>query len=126
MERGSEHRDAAADARARAAYRERLTELREELAEAERRRDLGARERLEEELDWIEGALGRSDWLAPDRSSRARKAVYNRIQAAVRRIDSALPALGRHLRNSIRTGVTCVYSPESPVTWTIHASAPGE
>jgi len=117
--RGSEHRDAAADPQARAAYRVRLAELREELAEAERRHDLGARERLQEELDWIEDALGRSDWLAPDRGSRARKAVYNRLQAAIRRIDVRLPALGRHLRNSIRTGTTCVYSPESPVRWIV-------
>ena len=120
-ERGSEHREAVADARARAAYRERLAELREELEEVVRRNDLGARERLQEEQDWLLGALGRSEWLAPDRASRARKAVYNRLRAAIRRIDAALPALGRHLRNSIRTGVTCVYSPEAPASWTIRA-----
>lgn len=120
--RSSEHREFASDPRARTAYRQRLAELRDELAEAERRQDLGARARLRQELEWIERVLGSADWLGADRSSRARKAVYNRVQGAIRRIDAQHPALGRHLRNSIRTGTTCVYSPEAPVSWTIGAS----
>lgn len=119
---GSEHREAASDPRALTAYRQRLRELRDELSDAERRHDLGTRERLQQELRWIEGALGGPEWLGPERSSRARKAVYNRLQAAIRRIDAEHPVLGRHLRHSIRTGTTCVYSPEAPVAWTIRAS----
>ena len=36
---------------------------------------------------------------------------------AIGRIDRELPALGSHLRNSVRTGIFCSYRPEQPVEW---------
>jgi hypothetical protein len=52
-----------------------------------------------------------------DPTERARKAVTERIRTALERIGSAHPALGRHLENSIRTGIFCSYRPEAPVDW---------
>jgi len=43
--------------------------------------------------------------------------VAGRIKQAVDRIESVDARLGRHLRNSIRTGTTCSYEPEQPVDW---------
>ena len=54
------------------------------------------------------------DWLV----ERARKAVRRRLNDALTRIESAHPALGRHLRNSVRTGTFCCYAPERDVRWT--------
>jgi hypothetical protein len=48
---------------------------------------------------------------------RARKAVAARIKQAIDRVESVDPRLGRHLRNSIRTGTTCSYEPEGRVEW---------
>lgn len=50
---------------------------------------------------------------------RARRLVALRIRTALDRIDDALPALGRHLRRSIRTGSFCLYEPERPERWKI-------
>jgi len=56
-------------------------------------------------------ATGIGDW--------ARRLVALRIRGALDRIDEALPALGRHLRRSIRTGTFCLYEPERPERWKI-------
>ena len=54
-----------------------------------------------------------------DPTERARKAVTERIRAAIDRAEEAHPALGRHLRNSINTGTFCSYRPETPVEWSL-------
>lgn len=48
---------------------------------------------------------------------RARRLVALRVRTALDRIDDALPALGRHLRRSVRTGTFCFYEPERPERW---------
>ena len=59
----------------------------------------------------------------PDPVERARRAVTARIRLSLDAIDAAHPALGRHLRHSVRTGTFCSYEPEIPTTWPV--SAPG-
>lgn len=56
-------------------------------------------------------------------SERLRKSVSNRIRSAIHAVGEASPAIGAHLRTSIRTGVTCVYDPETPVTWSLETPA---
>ncbi len=50
---------------------------------------------------------------------RARSAVGKRIRAAVEKIHSHHPALGRYLAISVKTGRACIYRPDpmEPVTW---------
>ena len=68
------------------------------------------------ELAGALGLAGRSR--SPgDPVDRARKAVTMRIRAALRTVEAADPALGRHLHNAIRTGRTCVYQPDTDVVW---------
>jgi len=112
------------DPRARTEYRRRLEALRAELADAEARNDPGRIERARTELAWIESELGAAFGLSDRTRSvpsveRARKAVYARIRATIRRIGSEHPLLGRHLEASIQTGVYCVYRPERSVSWEI-------
>jgi len=76
---------------------------------AERTR--GEREWIAAELAAAYGLHGRSR-LTGDPVERARQAVKWRIRHAIGRVEQAHPALGRHLRNSIRTGVFCAYLPE--------------
>ena len=52
-----------------------------------------------------------------DATDRARRLVALRIRTALDQVDRALPALGRHLRRSVRTGTFCCYEPERPERW---------
>jgi hypothetical protein len=126
--RGDGARDLAPDTRARAAYKEALHELEEEIGEAESARDLGRAERARERLERLHAELaatyglgGRQRRAAGSPLERARKAVYNRVHDAIARIDDAHPQLARHLTKAIRTGATCVYLPARPISWDVRA-----
>ncbi|WP_027862964.1 AAA family ATPase [Marmoricola sp. URHB0036] len=111
------------DAPAREAYRARLAELEERLTEAEATGDADASEQATTEREFLLAELGAAYGLggrarrAGDPAERARTTVTSRVRDAIRRIDDALPELGRHLRASVRTGTYCIYAPESPTTW---------
>ncbi len=112
------------DPRAREEYRIRLVELREELEDAEAANDPERAVRARAEMDFLTGELAAAYGLggrprtAGDPNERARKAVTERVRAAIARVSDAHPALGLHLANSIRTGTFCSYRPEAPVDWT--------
>jgi hypothetical protein len=111
------------DAQARAAYRRRLAELEEELADAEAMNDRGRAEKAHAERDFLATelsaavGLGGRPRITGDPRERARKAVTNRVRLAINRVAAVHPALDRHLRHSIRTGVFCSYEPEHPTAW---------
>jgi TolB-like protein len=111
------------DEQAKRAYRNRLREIEAELAEAESANDPGRAGRLEEErerlLDEIRKAtgLGGRDRKMGDSAERARTAVTWRIRHAIKKLETAHPALARHLRLSIKTGVFCSYTPEKETRW---------
>lgn len=116
------------DARAKAAFRERLRELRAEIDEAESFHDLARAERARSERDALESEMRRAAGLAGrDRATgtaveRARVTVSKSIRLALGRIATHAPALGAHLDATVRTGVSCVYVPDprnSP-QWEIH------
>jgi tetratricopeptide (TPR) repeat protein len=113
------------DDRARAAYRQRLTDLDERIADAEADRDDDALARATEERDFLvaelTGAygLGGRPRKAGDPAERARTTVTSRIRDAVSRVERVHPDLGRHLRASVRTGTFCSYSPERLQAWEV-------
>jgi hypothetical protein len=114
------------DAAALAQYRARLSELRAERDDAEARADASARDAADAEIAWIEQELHGSfaSGRGAEFAEKARKAVYNRIRAAIEAIAHVHPELGRHLSHSVRTGVVCVYQPESPPEWQIVLETP--
>jgi len=115
------------DAQAKAAYRNRLVELREELAEAERFNDEGravrARAEIEALTEQLAGAvgLGGRDRVAAADAERARSAVTQGVKAALRKIGEGIPPLGDHLARRIKTGTFCVYTPDPshPLAWAL-------
>jgi hypothetical protein len=115
--------DALLDDEAITALRGRLHALVEEEddADATGDADRSARARAEREaiVDQLASDLGLGGVArsAPDWVERARKAVRRRVDAALKRIEAAHPAAGRHLRRSVRTGVFCSYDPAEPVHW---------
>jgi hypothetical protein len=112
------------DEQGRAEYRRRMRELEEEAQRAEAVGDGARAEAAREELDKLTDAvaaafgLGGRPRKAGHPAERARSAVTWRIRNALSKIDEAHPALGRHLRNSVRTGTFCSYRPEREVEWT--------
>ena len=100
----------ALDAAARRAYEERLRELQGEIDSAEQTNDVGRQARFQEEFDRIVDelsaglGLGGRDREKGSAPEKARQAVTWRIRAAVRKIEAAIPACGRHLQRSVRTG----------------------
>jgi hypothetical protein len=108
------------DQEARARYRNRLLDLRETLAEAESLDDELRASRAREEIEVLSDELARAVGLGGrDRrggaaAERARVAVQRRIRDAIRRIQDALPEVGRHLDWAVRTGSFCCYRPRGP------------
>jgi hypothetical protein len=101
------------------AYRQRLTELDDDLTTAEANSDLALHKRATDEREQLLTELrratrpdGSSRPLANTTAERARKAVSARIRDAIRRITEAHPELGAHLDRSVRTGTTCRYEPD--------------
>jgi hypothetical protein len=106
------------DSRARAEYRQRLSELHAELEEAERNNDIGYAERTRNELDSLTDGLrsalglgGRSRRFTAE-TERARGTVSKSIRVSLERIARSHQELGAHLSTCIRTGYFCAYLPD--------------
>ncbi|NOT58225.1 MAG: adenylate/guanylate cyclase domain-containing protein [Deltaproteobacteria bacterium] len=109
------------DPQARAAYRQRLTELHAELEEAREFHNLGRVENLQDEIEFVMqelvGAVGLRGRARKSASpqERARVNVTRAIRTAIIRVAEALPALGHYLTQTIKTGYGCAYTP-TPTT----------
>lgn len=105
------------DDAALAAYRERITDLEDDLAEAERNADSERATHARIELDAIVDELARTTnrfgRARPFASSRehARTAVQKALRRVLDHISDAAPAFGAALRPAIQTGRTCSYTP---------------
>jgi predicted ATPase len=119
------------DAAARTEYRARLVDLDEEISDADAANDLERASRAREEQHFVLAELGAAVGLGGrprrglDPAERARKAVTWRVRDAIHRIEAAHPALGHHLRRSVRTGSLCMYDPAEPTEWRVELGAAG-
>jgi tetratricopeptide (TPR) repeat protein len=119
---------AALDADAQRAYRRRIADLDEEIAEARRFGDIERAARSECERDFIQRELAASlglagrDRIAASHAERARLNVTRALRTTIQRIQAADPALARHLDATIRTGTFCSYTPDPrvPIEWRCH------
>lgn len=116
--------DAALDRAALTTYRQRLAEIalalddKDECGEEDRMRLESEQESILHRLRADLGMGGRARRLN-DPVERARKAVTARLRDAIRRISAAHPELGRHLDESITTGVHCAYRPLPETPWIV-------
>lgn len=105
------------DARAIAAYKKRLEDLREAEAEATQNNDTHRATRAREEIEALTTELAQGVGLggrgrkAASTAEKARINVRKRILDAITRIREHSPALAKHLERSIRTGTFCSYNP---------------
>ena len=114
------------DAHAKADYKRRLHELREELDEAEQFSAPDRAAKVHDEMNAIAQhlasaiGLGGRDRKTSCDAERARCAVTKRIKQAIQKIGDAIPALGHYLTARIKTGYFCSYNPhpDRSVAWT--------
>jgi len=112
------------DAKAKAAYRRRLEDLRDTLDDAERCNDLERAARARAEMEFIAAELRTAYGLHGSRRStepaeKLRKAVTNCIRDVLRKLQRQHEPLWRHLYASLHTGTFCSYQPERPVAWVV-------
>lgn len=113
------------DSKAREAYRQRLTETEEDIAEAEANNDLhraelarADRQYLIDELRRGVGLNGRARTVGGG-VERARTSTTRSLRYALDRIARHHSSLGEHLARTIRTGTYFAYEPDprAPVNW---------
>jgi predicted ATPase len=106
------------DATAKAAYKRRLEDLREELEEAQGFNDPERASRAQQEIDALVTqlaagmGLGGRDRKAASQAERARVNITKAVKDALKKIEENHVTLGEHLRTAIRTGTFCAYLPD--------------
>ncbi|WP_211163691.1 hypothetical protein [Azoarcus taiwanensis] len=115
------------DSKAREAYRQRLAETEEDIAEAEANNDLhraelarADRQFLVDELCRGVGLNGRARTVGGG-LERARTSATRSLRYALKRIARHHPSLGEHLTRTIHTGTYFIYQPDPrvPLRWKI-------
>src|SRR5262245_27653300 len=123
------------DAQGRAAYKQRLVELTEELEEARRFHDEERVARIADEIDLYERELKTAFRLGDGRCRRAgssaeqaRVNVTKNIARALVLIEAKHASLGRLLKSTIRTGIFCSYQPDPHflVAWSFEGQQPSD
>jgi hypothetical protein len=105
------------DAQAKAEYKRRIKDLRQELNRAEQFNDPQRKSEIQSELQMIGDHLANAVGLggkgrrASSETERARSAVTKCIKKAIEQIGEAIPSLGYHLSARIKTGYFCSYNP---------------
>ena len=111
------------DEKAKKNYKARLLSLQEDLSLAAAHNDYQQSAALQKEYDDILDMLSNSMGLngrtrkSDDPIEKVRSAVTWRIRNSIKKIATIHPALGKHLSNSIKTGIFCSYRPEKNVSW---------
>lgn len=105
------------DEKAMAQYKRRISELQEEIEDAEANNDPERGSRAKEELDFLLAELSASTGLGGrargfnDPAERARVAVTKSIRRAIDRVAEHDRSVADHLRRSVTTGLFCSYTP---------------
>jgi tetratricopeptide (TPR) repeat protein len=113
------------DEQAKTAYRARLRELEDDLAEAASWADPVRAARARQEMQFLTDELAAAVGLGGrarkpgSPAERARVNITRAIRGAVSRIRAHSPALADHLDATIHTGTFCAYTPDprAPITW---------
>jgi len=122
------------DDTAKAAYRRRLSELREELEEAKELGNVERAEKAEQEIDALTSELSRAVGLggrnrrAASASERARQSISKTIKSVVERIAQSDARLGDIFSRCVKTGNFCSYQPDPAleIAWELDAIEPTE
>lgn len=111
------------DDRAREDYRQRISEIDDELRQAERNRDrtqldelIGDKEFILSQLSQATGLFGKKKQMSPE-GKKARDRVRNAIDRAIEKIGKWDSTLAGHLHKSLEFKDLVAYRPEEPTPW---------
>jgi hypothetical protein len=118
------------DAAGRLAYRKRVTQLRDEVADALAAEDDEKAQALQQEIDSLVHALAEAFGLggrerkAGSAAEKSRLNVTRALRAAIAKLSDALPEGGAVLDRRVRTGLFCVYepAPDDQVAWKVFSA----
>lgn len=121
------------DARSRALYRSRVTELRDQVEDALAAEDDERAAKVQGELDSLVAELARAFGLggrerqASNVAEKARLNVTRAIRKATSKLVEALPVAGAVLDRRVKTGVFCSYEPhpDDEILWSVHPPVNG-
>lgn len=110
------------DGKARAALRQRIADLAEDVEEAESWNDLERAARAQQELDALAESVARDVGLGgrsrrvSNPAERARVNVTLAIRGTLAKVAENAPALGAHLNATVKTGTYCSYTPDPRIS----------
>ncbi|TWU39476.1 hypothetical protein Poly41_23000 [Novipirellula artificiosorum] len=109
------------DEEARRAYQQRIAELDEDIAIAEKNNDVGVLDKLNAEKQQIIAGIRRATGLhgksrVTTDESKSRKNIRQEMQRAIRRIAKSHPALAKHLNHAFKGNWLC-YQPDEDPMW---------
>lgn len=112
------------DKQGQAVLKRRYAELQENMEEARSNNDLGRIAQLETEIEAFGTEIARFTGIGgklreKTDADRVRKSVSIAVVRAVDAIGNVHELLGRHLGNSVSTGLTLQYSPDRQIDWLI-------
>ena len=115
------------DETAKQAYRRRLIDVDEDIADAETANDIGRAELARRDREYLVAELRRAVWLGGrdrtvhDDGERARVSATRSIRYSLERLTEFAPEVASHLQQHVRTGTFCSYEPDAfhPVSWTV-------
>ncbi|MGE0825283.1 MAG: response regulator [Candidatus Binatia bacterium] len=113
------------DPQAKAAYKQRIKDLRAEVEHAQECNDFGRAARAQQELEFLiqqlreAVGLGGRDRRAANTVDRARVNIQRALKTALEKLTEHHPTLGSSLNETIKTGTFCTYTPELnlPTPW---------
>jgi tetratricopeptide (TPR) repeat protein len=113
------------DETAKQAYRRRLIDIDDDIADADAANDIVRAELARRDREYLVAELQRAvglggrDRTVGDDTERARVSATRSIRYALDRLAEFAPAVASHLRRHVRTGTYCVYEPDAlhPVSW---------
>nr|MBX2874754.1 hypothetical protein [Saprospiraceae bacterium] len=117
--------EAVFDDKAKKSYQRRISVLQASIEEAELLQQSEQLELLRREYDQLLDHLSQSMGIGgrarkvSGSIEKARTAVTWRIRSAIKKISQVHPTLGKHLKNTIKTGLVCEYTPEKEMNWTV-------
>ena len=112
------------DDETRRAVEQKIEELERDLAlyeETNTAKAAETKEEIEKYRGYLRNASGPGSRIkkAPSVIEQRRKAITNCIRDALKKFDKEHERLARHLRNSVKTGMICSYTPDRPIPWVL-------
>ncbi|MCB1214110.1 MAG: hypothetical protein KDK66_01415 [Deltaproteobacteria bacterium] len=104
------------DAKAKTQYQKRLKEIEIELAKVHSKDSQKSKRISDEKAQILKQLFPKAAFRSPE-EEKARQSIQANIRGALKKISKKIPKLSLHLKNSIKTGSSCTYQPQTKLDW---------